>query len=106
MKDEKGYIRAKGRDPFLAHALREAEARGGVKHPATAPEGRAFGLCGAPAPKHAPWEGDDLRALVGVLRYEIAPALWEIARAIRIREALDNPPFSPCAPRKRARREA
>ncbi len=120
MKDSKGYIRAKKAplslgvppcivpkprkgDPFLAHTPIPPEAHQGAD-PATAPDGRTFGLCGAPDPATEDEDALDLRALVRVLRFEIAPALWEIARAVRIAEALDAPPFSPCAPRKRARR--
>lgn len=64
---------------------------------------RVFLPCGDPDPAAPDEDAIDLRALVRVLRFEIAPALWEIARAVRIAEALDAPPFSPCAPRKRGR---
>lgn len=104
MKDSKGYIRARKGDPFLAHTPIPSEAHQGA-NPATAPAGRTFGLCGAPDPAAAEDEDAiDLRALVRVLRFEIAPALWEIARAVRIAEALDAPPFSPCAAPRRPRK--
>lgn len=103
MKDSKGYIRARRGDPFLAHTPIPPEAHQGA-NPSTAPAGRTFGLCGAPDPATPDEDALDLRALVRVLRFEIAPALWEIARALRISEALDAPPFSPCATPRRARK--
>lgn len=64
---------------------------------------RIFLPCGDPDPASPDEDAGDLRALVRVLRFEIAPALWEIARAVRIAEALDAPPFSPCAAPRRPR---
>ena len=103
MKDSKGYIRARRGDPFLAHTPIPPEAHQGA-NPATPPASRTFGLCGAPDPATAEDDAGDLRELVRVLHYEIAPALWEIARAVRIAEALDAPPFSPCAAPRRSRK--
>jgi hypothetical protein len=95
MKDSNGYIRrGSGKSAVACRAV----------DPATAPAGRTFGLCGAPDPATAEDDAGDLRELVRVLRYEIAPALWEIARAVRIAEALDAPPFSPCAAPRRSRK--
>ena len=65
---------------------------------------RVFLPCGDQDPAAAEDDAGDLRALVRVLRFEIAPALWEIARAVRIAEALDAPPFSPCAAPRRPRK--
>ena len=107
MKDSLGYIRRGSGKSALACAqiaAKRRELERAAADPATAPAGRTFGLCGAPDPATPDEDALDLRALVRVLRFEIAPALWEIARAVRIAEALDAPPFSPCAAPRRSRK--
>ena len=96
MKDRLGYVRASR--VFLPC---------GEPTTAAAEDTRINSLGGKFPPLDEETPDEDalgLRALVRVLRFEIAPALWEIARAVRIAEALDAPPFSPCAAPRRSRK--